>query len=420
MAVRISTLANGLRVVTDPMPGLKTASVGVWVGAGARNETPEVNGIAHMLEHMAFKGTARRNARAIAEEIEAVGGHLNAYTSRENTAYFARVMAEDVDLALDIIADILQHSLFEPVELERERTVIVQEIAQTNDTPDDVIFDHLQAVAFPDQPLGRSILGTAERVTAMRREQLWEFMGAHYRPSAMVLGAAGAVEHEHIVALAEKWFAGLKAAPEAAQDPARYGGGEYRSDRDLDQAHLAIGFAGVAYDDPDYYAMQVYSTLLGGGMSSRLFQEVRENRGLAYSVYSFTASFRDSGLFTVYAGASEGNMEALVPVIGEEMAKTAVKVGEDEVARARAQLKVGLMMSLESSSSRVEQLGRQMLIFGRPIGADEMIAAVDKVDAAAVIRSAKRVLGAGAPVVAALGPIGRLENYDRIAARFRS
>lgn len=419
MAVRISTLANGVRVVTDPMPGLKTASVGVWVGAGARNETPEINGIAHMLEHMAFKGTARRNARAIAEEIEAVGGHLNAYTSRENTAYFARVMAEDTDLALDIIADILQHSLFEPVELERERTVIVQEIAQTNDTPDDVIFDHLQAVAFPDQPLGRSILGTAERVTAMRREQLWEFMAAHYRPSAMVVGAAGAVEHDHIVGLAEKWFAGLKSAPEAAPDPARYGGGEYRSDRDLDQAHLAIGFPGVAHDDPDFYAMQVYSTLLGGGMSSRLFQEVRENRGLAYSVYSFTSSYRDSGLFAVYAGASEGNMEALVPVIGEEMAKTAVKVGEDEVARARAQLKVGLMMSLESSSSRVEQLGRQMLIFGRPIGADEMIAAVDKVDAAAVTRAAKRVLGGGAPVVAALGPIGRLENYDRIAARFR-
>jgi predicted Zn-dependent peptidase len=418
MAVRISTLANGLRVVTDPMPGLKTASVGVWVGAGARNETPEVNGIAHMLEHMAFKGTERRNARAIAEEIEAVGGHLNAYTSRENTAYFARVMAEDVDLALDIVADILQHSLFEPAELERERTVIVQEIAQTNDTPDDVIFDHLQAVAFPDQPLGRSILGTTERVTGMRREQLWEFMAAHYRPSAMVLGAAGAVEHEHVVNLAEKWFSGLRAAPAVAHDPARYGSGEYRAERDLDQAHLAIGFPGVAYDDPDYYAMQVYATLLGGGMSSRLFQEVRENRGLAYSVYSFTSSFSDSGLFAVYAGASGENMEPLVPVIGEEMAKTAQKVGEDEVARARAQLKVGLMMSLESSSSRVEQVGRQLLIFGRPISADEIAAAVDKVDAAAVIRCARRVLGAGAPVVAALGPVGRLEKYDRIAARF--
>ncbi len=419
MAVRISTLANGLRVVTDPMPGLKTASVGVWVGAGARDESPEVNGIAHMLEHMAFKGTKRRSARAIAEEIEAVGGHLNAYTSRENTAYFARVMDEDVGLALDIVADILQHSLFEPVELERERAVIVQEIAQTNDTPDDVIFDHLQAVAFPDQPMGRSILGTTELVTGMRREQLWEFMAAQYRPSAMVLGAAGAVEHEPIVALAEKWFAGLRAAPAVVPESARHGSGEYRAERDLDQAHLAIAFPGFAYDDPDYYALQVYATLLGGGMSSRLFQEVRENRGLAYSVYSFASSFSDSGLFAVYAGASEENMEPLVPVMAEEMAKTTVQVGEDEVARARAQLKVGLMMSHESSSSRVEQVGRQLLIFGRPLTADEIVAAVDKVDAAAVVRSARRVLGAGAPAVAALGPIGRLENYDKIAARFR-
>jgi predicted Zn-dependent peptidase len=418
MTVRISTLNNGLRVVTDSMPHLATASVGVWVGAGARNEGIEDNGVAHMLEHMAFKGTRRRTARAIAEEIEAVGGHLNAYTSRDQTAYFARTLGEDVPLALDMLGDILQHSTFDPQELERERSVIIQEIGQTNDTPDDVIFDHLQAVAYPDQPLGRSILGTAERVAGMRRDHLAGFMGRHYHGPAMVLAAAGAVEHDAFVALAEAAFGELDPGPVPGAAEASYAGGEHRDDSDLEQAHIAVAFPGVAYDDPDFYALQVYATLLGGGMSSRLFQEVRENRGLAYSIFAFASSYRDHGTFTVYAGTGADLIAELVPVVGAEMLKTTEEIAEDEVARARAQHKVGLLMSLESSSARVEQLGRQMLIYGRPLGVDEMVRRIDAVDAAAVRRVARRVLESGRPSLAALGPIGRLENYDRVTARF--
>jgi predicted Zn-dependent peptidase len=418
MTVRTATLANGLRVITEAMPHLKTSTVGVWVDAGAREETPDNNGVAHMLEHMAFKGTERRTARAIAEEIEAVGGGLNAYTSREQTAYYARVLAEHVPLAVDLIGDILQHSVFDEDELTRERTVIAQEIAQVRDTPDDIIFDHLQQTAYPDQSLGRSILGTAERVAAMTREQLQGFMRANYGARAMVLAAAGALDHDEIVALAERHFGALNGATRAPGAAAHYAAGEFRDVSDFDQAHLALAFPGVAYGDADFYAMQVYATLLGGGMSSRLFQEVRENRGLAYAISSFGVSYRDGGLFTIYAGADGDNLDELVAVIAGEMQETAAEVSDSEIARARQQMKVGLLMSLESSSARAEQLARQMLIYGRHLQTEEIIAGVDAVGQAEVGRVVKRLLTGGRLSMAALGPIKRLENYQRIAARF--
>ena len=418
MTVDITTLANGLRVVTDAMPHLQSASVGVWVDAGARYETPEVNGVAHLLEHMAFKGTKRRNAQAIAEEIEAVGGHLNAYTSREQTAYFARVLRDDVPLAVDILADILQHSVFDADELERERTVVVQEIGQTEDTPDDIIFDQLQATAYPDQPNGWSILGTVERVENMAREALAGFMHRHYLGPRMVLVAAGAVEHAAIVALAEDAFGDLSSADAPSFAPASYAGGDYRDHRELEQVHFAMGLPGLRYHDDDFYASQVMSTVLGGGMSSRLFQEVREKRGLCYSVFSFASSYLDGGMFGVYAGTGADQVAELVPVMCDELTRLADDAGDEEVARARAQLKAGTLMSLESSSGRAEQLGRQMLIHGRPLPVDEIVGEIEAVDTAAVRRVAARVCGAGQPAVAALGPIDKLASYDRIAAKF--
>ncbi|HEX6959217.1 MAG TPA: pitrilysin family protein [Ferrovibrio sp.] len=417
MTIRISTLPNGLRVVSETMPQVKTASVGIWVDAGARDEAPEINGVAHMLEHMAFKGTERRSALDIAEEIEAVGGHLNAFTSREQTAYYARVMGDDIDLAIDILADILQHSTFEASELEREREVIIQEIGQSEDTPDDIIFDHLQETAFPDQALGRAILGTVERVSAMRREDLQGFLGRFYHAPNLILVAAGAVEHEHLLAAAEKLLAGLQATPRPRPQKAVYRGGEKRAVRDLEQAHVAIALPGVSFTDPDYFAMQVYSTVLGGGMSSRLFQEVREKRGLAYSVYAYPSAYRDGGLLTLYAGTGGEKLGELMPVLAEELAKMTGHVAADELQRARAQLKVGMVMSLESSGARIEQLGRQMLVFGRPLDIDEVLAAIDRVDEAAVQRVAERVLRTAPPAVAALGPVGTLEDYSRFAAR---
>lgn len=418
MTVQTSTLPNGLRIVTDTMPELKTASIGIWVNAGARAETPDINGIAHMLEHMAFKGTTRRSARLIAEEIEQVGGHLNAYTSREQTAYYARILAQDVPIGIDILADILQHSTFAPDELERERQVIIQEIGQTDDTPDDIIFDLLQAEAYPDQPLGQSILGTEERVRRFQKDDLQHFMQAHYRPSDMVLSAAGGISHTQITDLAVKTLTKFSQSSGTERVGARYIGGDAREIRDLEQAHFALAFEGVSFTDPDFYAMQVYATLLGGGMSSRLFQEVREKRGLAYSIYSFSTSYFDSGLLTIYAGSSEQDAGELAPIIAEEMHRIGDTLEEREVHRARAQLKAGLLMSLESPSSRAEQMARQTLIYGRPLTLNELIAAVDAIQMTDIRRVASRVLK-GPPVsVATLGPIARIAPHDQIISLF--
>ena len=415
---RITILNNGLRVISEDMPHLETASLGIWVDTGARNETKGNNGLSHLLEHMAFKGSKRRNAQQIAEEIENVGGHLNAYTSREQTAYFARVLKADVPLALDILADILQHSVFDPEELAREQAVVIQEIGQTKDTPDDLVFDYFQETAYPDQPMGRSILGTAEGVSGFGRADLIGYMAQHYRAPRMIVSAAGRVDHDALVAQAGELLADLPPAHDDGPEAAHYGGGDFREQRDLEQVHLLAGFGGVSYEDPDFYVAQVFSTLLGGGMSSRLFQELREKRGLCYSVYSFASSYVDGGIFGVYAGTGEGDLAELVPAMCGEIGRMAGPIGEDEVARARAQLKAGLMMSMESPSSRCEQFARQLLIFGRPLPTPEIVERVDAVDVPALNRFAARLLGETRPTLTALGPISHLESYDGFAARF--
>lgn len=418
MSIRVTTLNNGFRIATDPMPGVKTAAVAIFVGAGARHEREDAHGVAHFLEHMAFKGTKRRSARDIAEEIEAVGGHLNAYTAREQTAYYARVMQEDVPLGIDILADIIQHSAFAENEMERERQVIIQELGQVEDTPDDLVFDLLQEVTYPGQTLGRPILGTDDSVGGMSSEQLRHFIGSHYGPHNLVFTASGAVDHDRIVEMASRAFDTLPPGGASLSDAARLAGGDRRDSRDLEQAHVALSFPGVAYGDADYYAAQVHATIVGGGMSSRLFQEVRENRGLAYSVFAFTSSYVDSGTFSVYAGTSEKDVKELIPVVAEELKAVTEAVTPAELGRARAQLKSGLLMSLESTTARAEQLGRQILVHGRPLTTEEMIAAVDAVDEAAIRRVARRSLE-GEMAVAALGPIRGLESHDKIAARFR-
>jgi predicted Zn-dependent peptidase len=414
--VRVTTLPNGLRVATDRMDGVETASLGVWVGVGTRNERPEVNGVAHLVEHMVFKGTPRRTAFDISQQIEAVGGHLNAYTTREHTAYYAKVLKEDTPLAVDIIADMLEHSLLDEDELARERAVVLQEIGQAEDTPDDIIYDHFQACAFPDQALGRPVLGRPEIIGSLPRDALVDYLRAHYAGPHMVLAASGRVEHDAMVAMALEAFDRLPSAGTISTEPAVYGGGDFREHRDLEQLHLVLGFEGVALHDPDFYAHSVYSTLLGGGMSSRLFQEIREKRGLAYSVHSFSGSYQDDGLFGVYAGTGSEQVAELIPVLCDEMCKVAVDLTDEEVVRARAQLKAGLLMSLESTMSRCEQLGQQMLIFGRPLSTEEVVARINEVDADAVRRVATRLL-ASKPTVTALGPLNGLEDYDRIAAR---
>jgi len=418
MVVQITTLDNGLRIASDSMEGLGTTSVGVWVNAGARYESLEDNGISHMLEHMAFKGTERRSAKAIAEEIEAVGGHLNAYTSREQTAYFARVLADDLPLAVDLLGDILLHSTFDEEELARERAVVIQEIGQAVDTPDDQIFDFLQQVAFPNQAMGRTVLGSPERVVGFARDDLIGYMGRHYRLPRMVVSAAGSVDHDAFVQMAGDAFGGLGSVDESDHDPARYGGGEFREKRELEQVHLTMAFPSIAFDHSDFYAIQVLSTVLGGGMSSRLFQEVREKRGLAYSVFSFAQSYLDTGVFGIYAGTSEGEVAELAQVVADQVRQVSHDITDEETARARAQHKAGVLMGLESSAARCEQMARQLLVFDRVISPSELIAKVDAVDAAALRRIAAETIAAGPLSLAALGPLGGLESYDALAARF--
>jgi predicted Zn-dependent peptidase len=414
MSVQVTRLKNGLTVASDAMAGVESATVGVWVAAGARHEPAEVNGIAHLLEHMAFKGTLRRSALAIAEEIEAVGGYVNAYTTREHTAYYARLLAADLPIAVDILADILQHSAFDPAELERERAVILQEIGQAEDTPDDIIFDHLQLTAFPDQALGRPILGAPEIVRRLDREAVRSYMRARYGASSMILVAAGRVDHEALVKLAERHFADLAATADLAREPAKFAGGERREDKELEQVHLVLGFPGLAHTDPDYYAASVYSTLIGGGMSSRLFQEVREKRGLVYSVYSFSHSYFDGGLFGVYAGTGEEEAAETVRVVAEELARARDSVAQEELDRARAQVKAGLLMARESTGSRAEQLAQQLMVFNRPLPVAEIVAELEAVDRARLKRVAERLTSLPA-AFAALGPIDGLGAFGELA-----
>jgi len=418
MSIEITTLKNGLTVATDPMPHLESVALGVWVNCGARHETAEQAGLSHMLEHMAFKGTLTRSAKDIATEIEEVGGDLNAYTSREQTAFHARVLKENVGVALDLISDILINPAFDESELEREREVILQEIGQARDTPDDLIFDHLQEACYPGQPMGWPIFGSEKTVSAFSSDELKSYMGANYRAGGMMLIAAGAVEHNQLVDTAETLFARLHLGGGPEAESARFISGEIRDQRDLEQAHLAFAFPGVAATDPDAVTAQVFATALGGGMSSRLFQEAREKRGLCYAIYAFSQSHRDSGILGVYAGTGEDKAGEVTPLIAAEIEAMAEGATEEEAARARAQLRASLLMALESTGARCERIAGHLLNYGRVLSTKEMTARVDAVDATALRRFAATLCERGSPAMASVGPVGRLESLDRFARRF--
>ncbi len=415
MTVRITKLPNGLRVVSDRMAHLETTSLGVWVAAGARHESEAETGISHLLEHMAFKGTARRTARAIAEEIEAVGGELNAATGLEHTAYFARVLKGDEGTALDILADILLNSSFDADELDREREVILQEMAMIQDSPDEIVFDLMHDAAFPDQPAGRPIIGTEASVRNISAGDLRAFLAARYVPGDMIVSAAGAVDHDRLVRHVEALFGGLSHKLSQGHLPARFEGGARVSKKSFEQSHLVWAFEGPSYRDAETYTAQVFSGLFGGGMSSRLFQEVRERRGLCYSIESSAWGLSDTGLVGVHAATGPGNMAELIDVVGSELRGIAQRGPEDsEMARAKAQLKAGLMMALESSSARAEQMARQLMIHDRLMPPSELVAAVEGVTAEGVAAFAAR-LAASRPAVAIVGAGKKSAEYARRA-----
>jgi len=415
--ITLTTLSNGFRIITDTMPGLQSATVGVWVSAGARHEAAGQTGIAHFLEHMAFKGTARRSAREIAEAIEDVGGYINAYTSRETTAYYARVLAADVPLALDVIADIVLNPAFDPAEIETERHVILQEIGQALDTPDDIIFDWLQETAFPDQPMGRPILGPAENVAGFKAPDFRGFVQGHYTPARMILAAAGAVDHARLVDAAEALFGGLPARAAPAQLPARFAGGERRELRDLEQVHLAMAFPAPAWSDPDLYTAQIYATLMGGGMSSRLFQTLREEAGLCYSVFAQASAHEDAGILTLYAGTGAEDVAELAERTIAELRRAPGDITRAEVDRARAQMRAGLLMGQESPSARAERLARHLAIWGRVPPIEEIVARIDAVGLAEARGFAEALAGAGRMAMALYGPAEGAPDAASLAAR---
>ncbi|OWO92488.1 peptidase M16 [Rhizobium esperanzae] len=418
MTVECTRLKSGLTVVTETMPHLESVALGVWIKSGSRNETADEHGIAHLLEHMAFKGTARRSAREIAEEIEDVGGEVNAATSTETTSYYARVLKDHVPLAVDILADILTESAFEEEELEREKQVILQEINAANDTPDDVVFDKFSEAAYRDQTLGRAILGTPQTVVSFTPQQIRTYLGRNYTTDRMFVVATGAVDHEEFLRMVEDRFASLPTSPSAppVMETARYVGGSVREPRDLMDAQILLGFEGKPYHARDFYCSQILANILGGGMSSRLFQEVREFRGLCYSVYAFHWGFSDTGIFGIHAATGGENLPELVPVIIDELHKSANEIHQKEIERARAQIRAQLLMGQESPAARAGQIARQMMLYGRPISNPEMMERLEGITIERLTDLAGRLFFDTVPTLSAIGPLEQLAPMEDIIA----
>jgi predicted Zn-dependent peptidase len=413
--IDITTLPNGLMVATERMPEIATATLGVWVGTGSRHEEPHEHGLSHLIEHMAFKGTARRSARQIDEDIENVGGDINAATSVEYTSYTARVLGENVDVALDVLGDILIHSAFDAGELAREKGVILQEYAAVEDTPDDLIYDAFMETAFARQAVGRPILGTPETIKSFDEATIRAFLAREYTPGKMVLAAAGDVEHARIVDLADRLFGAMPSVEARQPESGHYIGGERRISRKLEQANLVLGLPGLSFKDPNYYAAHLFAHMLGGGLTSRLWHEVRETRGLAYEIQAFHWPFSDCGLFGIGAGTGGPDVAELVDVTLECARRAVTDIDETEIARAKAQMKVGLLAALESPGGRIERIARQLLTWGRVIPSEEVVAKVDAVTVADV-RHAGQLLLQGAPTIAAIGPIHGLPSIDKVVA----
>ncbi|MGO4523671.1 M16 family metallopeptidase [Microvirga sp. 2MCAF35] len=416
--IEITTLSNGLMVATERMPAIATATLGVWVGTGSRHERAHEHGLSHLIEHMAFKGTARRSARQIAEDIENVGGDINAATSVEYTSYTARVLGENVDVALDVLGDILIHSAFDANELAREKGVILQEYAAVEDTPDDLIYDAFMETAFSRQAVGRPILGTPETIKSFDEATIRAFLAREYTPGKMVIAAAGDVEHSRIVDMAERLFGGMPSVVPQAPEPGRYTGGERRISRKLEQANLVLGLPGLSFKDPGYYAVHLFAHMLGGGLTSRLWHEVRETRGLAYSIDSFHWPFSDCGLFGIGAGTAGSDVRELMDVTLACMAQATRDISEIELMRAKAQMKVALLTALETPGGRIERVARQLLSWGRVVASEEIVRKVDALEVEHV-REAGRQLLQGAPTLAAIGPIKGLPSLDGIASGLR-
>lgn len=417
MTLNLTTLPSGLRVVTDRVDTVESVALGVWTGVGSRDEDTTTNGVAHMVEHMMFKGTRTRTARAIAEEAEAAGAHMNAYTGREITAYHMHLLAEDFPLGVDLLSDILLNSTLPDEEVARERHVILQEIGTAHDTPDDLVFDLYQETAYGEgQALGAPILGHPGVVARMERATLAQYISKFYTADRLIVSAAGKIDHDDLVRAVERSFAALPGGSTHRRAPACYTGGEHRREKALEQAHIVLGFRSMSRTDPDFYTAQVLSTLLGGGMSSRLFQEIRERRGLVYSIYSFVNAFADDGQLAIYAGTGSVDLPQLIPVLCDEIRSVCDRVGPDELARAKAQLRANLLMGRESMMQRADHQARHLITFGSVPDIAHILGRIAAVGADDVCRTAARIVSSP-PTLAALGPLNALESWEKLRAR---
>jgi len=416
MDIEYTKLPGGLQVMTDSVPSVESVAVGVWVDVGTRHEDLCYNGISHMVEHMMFKGTPMRSAVQIAEQIEDVGGQMNAYTSREITSYHMHLLKEDLPLAMEVLADIVQHPAMPDEEIERERGVILQEIGMTMDTPDDVVFDYYQETAYPDQALGAPILGRSHIVESMTRDTLQDYVRRFYTPSNLVISVSGNADHKTMLDLAGTLFNDLPSDEGFTFDRAAYQGGETRLEKELEQSHIVLGFEGIPRSDDDFYAAAILSTILGGGMSSRLFQEVREKRGLVYSVFSHHAAYQDAGQFMIYAGTSPEKLSELMPVLCDEIGRAQKLVSTQEIKRAKAQIRAEMLMGLESMMRRVNQHAKHLIHFGTIPDFEEKLKKLDAVSEADICKTATRIFRTK-PTLAALGSLGKLEEYDSIVKR---
>lgn len=414
MSYELSTLPSGLRVASESLPSAETVAVAISVDVGARYETPTQHGISHLLEHMAFKGTTKRSALQIAETFDAIGGHMNAYTSHEHTVYYAKVLKEHLPIAVDVLGDILMNSLFDEQELAREKQVILQELAMHHDTPDDLVFDAFQESCFSQQALGRSILGTAESIQKHPAQAIRDFVKSHYHAPRMVVSAAGHIDHSQLLKLVDEHLPLAASQSHDSFERATYIGGDTRTHKSLEQLQFVMGMPAPTITDERYYVLQILSIILGGGMSSRLFQEVREKRGLVYTIQTFVSCYDDTGVFAIYAATGEKEVNTLIPVVCEQLLAVCQSITEAELQRAKNQQKASLLMARESTSTVAEWIGRHLLQFGDYRHATELSRRIDAITMEDVLALARELFTAPKLTVTALGPCKKMMSFDEI------
>lgn len=411
----ITTLENGLRVVNEYMPDIESVSINVWVRTGSRNETKENNGISHFLEHMAFKGTKTRNTQQIAEEFDDIGGRVNAFTSVSKTAYYTKVLKENTEKAVELLSDIVQNSIFLDEEMEKERFVILQELAMTKDDPSDIIGDYFSETAYANQPYGRTILGPAKNIKKFKREDIIKYVNRQYKTEDMVISFAGKIKNEEAVALVKKYFTSLNVGKNKDPEKAIYTGGYFAKNKKLEQTQLIMGFESYSHLDEHFYEAAVLSIVLGGGMSSRLFQEIREKRGLCYRIQADNTSSHDTGIFEIYCAVAPNKIGELITATIGELKKTANKITEEECKRAIIKLKSSILMSKESNSSRAQNNASNLLSKGRIVGSDELIEKIEAVNVKKLQNIMGEILTKSRPSVAILGKLDEnVPDYDRI------